>query len=143
MKTAALMIAEHGGLDRLREEPVRVPASDPWMRLAIEHVGLGPRGHPLVSVAHYFEANGDLVPDPDMTFEVTTAGDWLPVAIQHATGAYFEAAYRDDRGLVRVDPARERELRNFARLWSRNLLEQGYPERFRAARRANRAGGKT
>ena len=48
MRTVAEMIDEPGGLDRLREEPIRVPESDPWMRLSVEWIGTGPRGHPLV-----------------------------------------------------------------------------------------------
>ncbi len=43
-----------------------------------------------IVVAHYFETNGDLVPDPDMEFVDLGADDWLPVAIQHSTGHYYE-----------------------------------------------------
>jgi hypothetical protein len=32
----------------------------PYMRLVIEDIGQGPRGHQAISVAHYFEQNGEL-----------------------------------------------------------------------------------
>ena len=37
---------------------------------------------PLFSVAHYFEQNGDLVPDPDVVF-VRAADGWAPVSFQN------------------------------------------------------------
>ena len=36
----------------------------PYMRLVIEDIGLGPNHLPAISVAHYFEQNGDLCQDP-------------------------------------------------------------------------------
>ena len=60
----------HGGLAALRAKAIRVePPSSGLMRLCVELVGRGPNGKPLVSVAHYYEQNGDLVADPEMTFE--------------------------------------------------------------------------
>jgi len=38
----------------------------PYMRLVIEDIGLGPNHLPAISVAHYFEQNGDLCQDPEM-----------------------------------------------------------------------------
>ena len=131
MRTVAEMIIAHGGLDRLIEKPIRVPASDPWMRLCLENVGVGPRGLPLISVAHYYEHAGDLLCDPDMTFEVGPGGEWSPVSIQHATGAYFVAVWRAEDGRTLVRPALVQDLKSFARVWDRNLGRQGYADRFK------------
>lgn len=53
--------------------------SEGFMPLSIE------KHDKLVTVTHYYEQNGDLVPDPDMEFVDLGRGEWLPVAIQHST----------------------------------------------------------
>lgn len=45
-------------------------------RLCIEHIG----GH-LVSVAHYYEHNSDLVPDPEIVFFTDPVWGWMPIEI--------------------------------------------------------------
>jgi hypothetical protein len=55
-----------GGVDGLY---VSIP-NQPFMRLVIEHIGEGPHGLPAISVAHYYEINGDLCQDPEMCFEI-------------------------------------------------------------------------
>jgi hypothetical protein len=98
------------------------------MRLVIEHVGAGPRGGELVSVAHYGEQNGDLMRDPEVVFEVTSE-QWNPVSIQQDyVGSYREAVYQDEQGRVLVRVALERDIRSFARIWDRNLKHQGFVE---------------
>jgi hypothetical protein len=70
MKSVAEIIEIHGGLAALRARAIRIePPSPGLLRLCVELVGRGPNGAPLVSVAHYYEQNGDLVADPEMTFE--------------------------------------------------------------------------
>ena len=84
MKNAAQIIALHGGLDALRAAPIRIdPPCAGLMRLCIELVGTGPNGRPLVSVAHYYEQQGDLIADPEMTFEVI--GDDGPMGWRSGT----------------------------------------------------------
>jgi hypothetical protein len=96
------------------------------MRLVIEHVGAGPRGGELVSVAHYGELNGDLMRDPEIVFEVV-AGGWHPVSIQmDYTGSYREAVFVGDDGRVYVRPALVRDVQAFARVWDRSLKHQGF-----------------
>jgi hypothetical protein len=96
------------------------------MRLVIEHVGKGPRGGQLVSVAHYGEQNGDLMRDPEIVFEVA-AGLWNPVSIQQDyVGSYREAVFVGADGKVYVRPAEVRDIASFARIWDRNLKHQGF-----------------
>ena len=66
MKTIEEIIAMFGGVDGLY---VSI-ANEPFMRLVIEHIGEGPHGLPAISVAHYYEMNGDLCQDPEMCFEI-------------------------------------------------------------------------
>ena len=94
----------------------------PYMPLSIERHG------DTVIVTHYFEQNGDLVPDPDMEFVVTPKGEWFPVAIQHSTGHYFQAIeIVSGGGLFEIkNPKMLRDLQSFARQWGRNLVAQGF-----------------
>ncbi len=94
-------------------------ASEGFMPLSIE------KHDKLVTVTHYYEQNGDLVPDPDMEFVDLGGGEWLPVAIQHSTGHYMRAAEYED-GTWRFNPRRMRDLQSFSRMWARNLLTQGF-----------------
>jgi hypothetical protein len=146
MKNVALIIEKLGGLDVLILKPIRIePPSPGFMRLCIEYVGTGPRGMPLVSVAHYYEQNGDLMADPDLVFEVNPAedgplswktGEWGPVSFtQHSTGTYQEAVVVHD-GKVMVAPKLIASLKSFARMWDRNIKAQGYVAAFERQRLA-------
>jgi len=80
MRNVQKIIDSRGGLTALKQRPIRLRVPG-FMRLVIEHVGTGPRGGELVSVARYGEQNGDLMRDPEIVFEVA-AGKWQPVSIQ-------------------------------------------------------------
>jgi hypothetical protein len=94
-------------------------SNPPYMPLTIERHGKG------VSVTHYYSQNGDLVPDPDMEFEIVTDHIWSPVAIQFATGHYRRAMELRD-GKCFVNAREMREQIQFSRMWARNLTEQGF-----------------
>lgn len=79
-----------------------------------------------IIVAHYFEQNGDLVPDPDVEFVDLGGDDWLPVAIQHSTGRYCRAADKSTAGNWLISKRAMADLRSFVRLWARNLRSQGF-----------------
>lgn len=91
----------------------------PFMPLTIERHGSR------VTLTHYFEQNGDLIPDPDMEFEIIADHIWFPVAIQFATGAYRRAMEIHDGKKV-VNPREVREQIKFSHLWAQNLIDQGF-----------------
>jgi hypothetical protein len=125
MKIAQLIIDIRGGMEALKQRPIRLEVPG-FMRLVIEHVGSGPRGGELVSVAHYGEQAGDLMRDPEVIFEVA-AGQWQPVSIQmDYTGHYREAVFVGEDGKVYVRPAEVRDIQAFARVWDRNLRAPGF-----------------
>lgn len=126
MKTIKTIIEHHGGLEALKEEAIRIE-NQPYMVLCIEYMGVGPRGLPMVSVAHYYKQNGDLMRDPDMVFEVTPDMEtWGPVSYQQDNmGIYQEAVFMGN-GQVMIRPKLVKELKTFARTWDRNLDEQGF-----------------
>jgi hypothetical protein len=74
--------------------------------------------------------------DPDMVFEVmpiaqgdSQSGRWLPVSYRNDyVGLYQEAAFVNDAGQVMVKPRLTRDLTAFARIWDRNIKEQGFLE---------------
>lgn len=123
MKTVAKIIDLLGGLQSFRHARVE---SSGFMPLVIERIGTGPRNLPLVSVAHYGEQNGDLMADPEMTFEIAAAGDWLPVSFTNHYAGLFQEAVWNDSGRILIRPKLTRDLAAFARIWNRNLNEQGF-----------------
>ncbi len=146
MRNLARIIELHGGLVALESKPIRIePPCSGLMRMCIEHVGNGLRGMTLVSIAHYFEQNGDLMADPDLVFEVNPdedgplswkTGEWGPVSFtQHSTGTYQEAVILRE-GKVMIAPRLVASLKSFARMWDRNLKAQGYVAAFERQRRA-------
>lgn len=91
----------------------------PFLPLVIERHGLS------ASVTHYFEQNGDLIPDPDMEFIITNSEEWFPVATQFATGHYRRAIFfEEDKKLVSKNELCSQI--QFANMWAKNLLEQGF-----------------
>lgn len=77
------------------------------------------------SVAHYYEQNGDLCPDPDMTFlwvEHTQA--WIPLTIQQWCG-YREGVILNANGTIKAFRPREnRDQASFANMWMTNIKRQ-------------------
>jgi len=96
-----------------------------YMPVSVERLGEN-----RYSVTHYFEQNGDLVPDPDMEFMTLEAGGnvaVIPLAIQHSTGHYQRTAELDDNGKIKGFYVRAlAEQVSFANTWMRNIrLQQG------------------
>jgi hypothetical protein len=129
VKSVIKIIDLFGGLPKLIRLGVIKLENEPFMALVIEYVGEGPDGLPLVSVAHYFEQNGDLMSDPEMEFQVDGAGGMHPVSFtQHSLGLYRVARWRDEEGRVMCRPKLAKDLASFARTWDRNLKAQGFLE---------------
>ena len=141
MRTILAIIDAAGGMDALAAKAIRIDPPGPGlMRLCIEAIGTGPNGFPLVSVAHNYEKTGDLVADPEMTFEVASglksAAEFFPVTFEMpGMGVYRQSTWRDDAGKVWVNPRERRDQASFARTWDRNIRAQGFLAAFRAARK--------
>jgi Domain of unknown function (DUF6908) len=137
VKTIAKIIEIYGGLEWLRQPGSYIRLENPpYMRLVIEYVGEGPRGMPSISVAHYYEQNGDAVRDPEIVFEVNPEedglrswkkGKWGPVSYQQDNlGAYQEAVFVSDTGQVMFRPNLFLDLKAFAWEWDQNIEQQGF-----------------
>jgi len=90
-------------------------------RLAQKNLGL------LISVAHYYKQNGDMLRDPDMEFIVGDDGKYYPVYFRQDGGCGFEqeAVTYDSAGEIagyRIPI--QNELVDFANTWMKNIKEQ-------------------
>lgn len=92
-----------------------------FMPVIVERIG-----DRLLSVAHYYEQNGDLVPDPEMVFWQSPADDrWYPCSITQWCGRTV-ALILGEEGPEGFHPGRSRELATFAGQWMRNIrIQQG------------------
>jgi uncharacterized protein YqiB (DUF1249 family) len=75
----------------------------------------------VIAMAHYYEQNGDQVPDPDMTVRLWRNGMAEALSFQDST------TYRE----VYPEPGKanlsaKKELNSFLSLWLRNLANQGH-----------------
>lgn len=75
-----------------------------------------------ISLAHYYEQNGDLVPDPDMEIRVFPLTKIAGARTFQDTYGY-RAAY-PEKG--KVDVKAEKELNQFLAQWLKNCLDQGH-----------------
>jgi hypothetical protein len=131
MKSVKAIIDLFGGMAGLQQAGIRVEVPG-FMPLCIEYLGTGLRGGVLLSIAHYYLQNGDLMADPELVVEVI-GEDWHPVTYQQDNvGLYQQAVYEED-GKVMLRPRLISELQRFMTMWDSNLKNQGYID---AARRA-------
>lgn len=134
MKTVLQIIEEAGGLTKA--ECISIE-NEPWLRLVIEVLPeRGPDGHVVVSVAHYGEQNSDPMRDPEMLFEVVEEEgrrpEFLPFYFRNDYAAVEQwSRRRNEAGNSQCLPKRTRDLEQFAKMWDRNLRDQGFLEAFR------------
>ena len=134
MKTVLQIIEEAGGLTNA--ECISIE-NEPWMRLVIEVLPeRGPDGHVVVSVAHYGEQNSDPMRDPEMLFEVVEGEsrqpEFWPFYFRNDYAAVEQwSRRRDEAGNLYCLPKRTHDFDQFAKMWDRNLREQGFLEAFR------------
>jgi hypothetical protein len=95
-------------------------APDVYMPLVVERIGQN-----RYSVAHYFEQNGDRVPDPDIEFVRDAEGRWYPAAATMAIGTYHRVAEFDGDGRpTRYSPRGLQSVKPLARLLLDNASRQ-------------------
>ena len=92
-------------------------------QLRIEHL---PNG--CLSVAHFFESQGFLIPEPDVCFFVDAQGDWVPINItQSMTGYRVYAELSEDGSAIQIyNSQRQAGLADFCAQWAQNLRDQGW-----------------
>jgi len=125
MQTAIEALAQKHGVDLSQPRNLLVLDMPHYMRLYIEV--FAPRR---IVVAHYFEGNGDPVPDPRMVFFITDANEWAPIGIQQSIGgpSSYVKMTDDGLGIAAYDTEGQAEIADFAVTWARNLVDQGWLE---------------
>lgn len=93
-----------------------------FMALHVECIATVKLG-PIISIAHYWEQNGDLMRDPDMTFLLVSGGVY-PISFRQDPGIDEEAAWFDEQDKLLVRPKLQRDITAFANIFLRNLKEQ-------------------
>lgn len=76
-----------------------------------------------VFVGHYFNQNGDRVPDPVLVMDYS-GGYWYPVRIEQVLGE-TPVSYTEN-GKRMVYPARVKEFKSFQAMFARNIKAQGW-----------------
>lgn len=91
-------------------------------RLVIETIGFR-----RISVAHYFELNGDLIADPDVVF-FTGYGVWVPMEITQVLIGYRRYAVLDEAGqtIGRIHARGQADLAAFSEQWAQTIHDQGW-----------------
>ena len=121
------------------EEVIRLKATG-FMDLVVEPLSPCEKtGAPVISMAHYFEQNGDLCQDPEMAVRLFPPGStaWLTMTPStnpkhgRAEALYFQQAIPPIFQEVYAEPGKyaprlRRELNNFLGQWLRSLKEQGH-----------------
>ena len=123
MQRIITAIAAKHGLDLAADEAhlcLTMPHDD---RLVVEKIG--PKQ---VSVAHYFEQNGDLVADPDIVFFMDEAS-WVPIEITQVFGYQHVAFLRaDGERIIAALPDDQLAVAVFADDWAQNIRDQRWLE---------------
>ena len=126
MKRVIEALAQKHGIDLSQVEAhlrLDLPHFD---RLTIENIGFQ-----RISVAHYFERNGDLVAEPDVVFFTGLDGKWIPIEITQSMTGWTAYVHFDDSGtqIERVNTRGQADLAAFTQQWAQNLIDQGWLEK--------------
>jgi hypothetical protein len=98
-------------------------AKGSFMAVCVEIIGRSTLG-PLVSVAHYYEQNGDLMRDPDVVFIIGADKQVFPISFrQDGLGINQEAAYVEN-GQWKVNVKMQADITAFCDQWMQNIREQ-------------------
>lgn len=111
------------GMDKVGDHK-KLDAGHGFMPLCVEVVGDGPaKGSLILSLAHYFTQNGDLMSDPQMEFLVTADGTCFPLVFEQS-GFIYQDAVRFEDGKILVAKKLQADIASFANDWMVNIKEQ-------------------
>jgi len=80
-----------------------------------------------IAMAHNYEQNGDICPDPDMEIEINFEHKTAE-AISYQDAYRYDCVYEfDDKGnKIKENPKLKASLNDFFELWTKNLIAQGH-----------------
>jgi hypothetical protein len=110
----------------------KVRQSEQFMPASVEAVGTTPQGALIISVAHYYEQNGDLMADPEVTFVVTRAEYVFPISFRQDNLGIDHTYVRWEGAKVYWNLAKQNDLAAFCNQWMENIKHQQYGSRLPA-----------
>ena len=112
-------------IDNNEEGYLKIKSSS-FMDLVIENHGCAREGVYKFSITHYFEANGDLIADPDMMIEVDTKNKLINALSYQDTYGYNEVYSESETGSKLVNLRQFDTQNKFLKTWLTNLKDQGF-----------------
>jgi len=111
-----------GGLEAFLNGPgyLKLRASG-FMDLVIERIGENE-----ISLAHYYEQNGDLVADPEMTVRVLPEGFAEALSFSMPGMGIYQEVYFERDGKKYMRPRLKQDQNAFLDKWLMNLKHQGF-----------------
>jgi uncharacterized protein YqiB (DUF1249 family) len=80
-----------------------------------------------IAMAHNYEQNGDLVPDPDMEIEIDLLNKTAEALSFQNTYLYSRVYDYNEKGEKQfVRPKTKKELNSFLETWTKNIIAQGH-----------------
>jgi|GEM_PF-1029557 len=100
--------------------------SAPYMALSIDILRHTEKGF-IFSMAHNYEQNGDLIPDPDMEIEINLESKTAE-ALTFQNSLIFSRVYEyNDKGeKIGVRTKLKKDLNGFLEMWTRHIIQQGH-----------------
>ena len=96
------------------------------MAVCVEGVGTTPQGALIVSIAHYYEQNRELMADPEVTFVVARNDCVFPISYKQ-DGLGIDREYvRWEGDEVFWNLKAQNDLASFCTNWMRNIKEQQF-----------------
>lgn len=124
-------------LKYLKENYLNIEKSGGWMPLVIEVTGPGPFKGTALSICHFYKQNGDVMYDPEITYEVDIEYDFERITervyfyplsyTQHGLGIYQEVIDYNQQ----IQTNEYLDLVSFSKMWDRNIGEQGFLDRLK------------
>jgi hypothetical protein len=113
-------------LDRLKYYSYLKLTAEPFMPLHVNVIDKQEKTI-IIAMAHNFEMNGDIVPDPDMEIEIDLEKKTAePLTFQNSL-IYTKVWNYDENGeKTGLDIGKRQSLREFFDLWTNNLIIQGH-----------------
>jgi hypothetical protein len=99
--------------------------SEGFMDLHFDYAGKDEKGNPIIALSHYFEQNGDMVPDPDMEIRIVLEAK-MAEALSFQNQFIYQRVYEQSDGRTHVHPKLKRDLNEFLDSWLTNIIDQGH-----------------
>ena len=114
------------GLKRLGDHRKIDNAPGAFMPVHVELIDRA-LSHPVISIAHYYEQNSDLVCDPDVVFWSKGSKSY-PLTFEQG-GIAYQVAARVEDGSWHLNEKLQAQVTGFANTWMKNIAEQqGLPD---------------